>query len=257
MPATGEDEVRAAQAASRVGAVVVLTTCLGTGLLGVPAFATPATGTATPPAVTTNWYWAETTPNVQGNTLPAGAPAQASGVPDGDLGVGYTTDVDKVAAVAFDLGSVPLGSTFSRFTVTVPLDSAATQVANGNPDLSACEAIDSFTGAAGPTDYAQAPPISTPSCVKGTFKASVGKAGGYVFELAAVANDWSGGAPANGIVLRPTTDGATAPQPFSLSLLGKNDISTDAAYTTPETPVVAPPAAAQPPAAAPPPVLPG
>jgi hypothetical protein len=225
-----EDHVRAPRTAARAGVVLLLGSCAA-ALAASPARA----DSGQPPVVATNWYWSQAAPTVEGNTLPVGPPAQASGVADGDLGVGYLSEQagnpDKVAAVGFDLSAIPLGSTFSRFVVTVPLDAAATQVQSGTPELSACENIDAFADGTGPTDLAKAPPISLASCVKGTFVAAVGKAGGYVFDLTAVANDWSGGAPVNGVTLRPATSPAATPSPFTLSLLGKNGITTEATWS--------------------------
>lgn len=228
----------------------------GSSLLALATGTAAWADSATPPAVATNWYWAEAAPSVQGNALPAAPPAQASGVADGDLGVGIVNGTDKVAAVGFDLTQIPLGSTFSRFLVTVPLDSAATQLMQATPELSACENIDTFTDGAGPSALTQAPPVSLPSCVKGVYKTTIGKAGGWEFDLTAVANDWSGGAPVNGITIEPTP-GVANPAPFTVSLLGKNAITADASYTKPVA-VVAPPAApVAPPPVAPAPVLDG
>ena len=251
--------------ASRAGSVLLIAagTCLA---VPAPAHAE----SASPPAVKANWYWALAQPSVDGNTLPVTPPADASTVPAGDLGVGYVNDqqgtADKVAAVAFDLGEIPVGSTFSSFRVTVPYDPAAHQVTSGTPDISACELLDGFPDGAGPTPLSAAPPASLPSCTKGVFSATAGTAGGYVFDLTAIANDWSGGAPAEGILLRPTPGLATAQQPFSISLKGKNGITTAAEYT-PAPPVVATeqpvplpgPVVAPPPVPGyvPPPVLPG
>ena len=247
--------MHAAHTAARAGAVALLATFAVTGLLGGPVSAAPvsaapaagvqATVTATPPAVSSNWYWAEKAPAPGGNALPAlPAPADpASGVPAGDLGVGLVADqaapADKVAAVGFDLTTIPARSVFTRFTVTVPVDSGATQAQTAQPALSACENIDSFLDGTGPTDMSKAPPVSLPSCVKGVFDAKRG----YVFDLTTMANDWSFGAPSAGISLRPTT---TAPgtAPFSVALKGKNSITTAAEYTAPE--VAAVPAATSP-----------
>ncbi|MCU1595787.1 MAG: hypothetical protein JWO12_3179 [Frankiales bacterium] len=213
----------------------------GSGALLVTAPAALA-ATATPPVVSSNWYWAEKAPSANGQALPA-LPDQAdaaSGVPAGDLGVGLIADqaapADKVAAVGFDLTTVPLGATFSRFQVTVPVDPAGTNAQSAPPDISACENIDSFADAPGPSPLASAPPVSLPSCVKGKLDA----AKGYVFDLTTMANDWSFGAPSLGITLRPTSTGpGTAP--FSIALQGKNGIRTAAEYALP-TAVVAPPA---------------
>ncbi len=239
----------------RLLAVAALTGASTAALAVPPALA----DSATPAVVKTNWYWSLTSPSVEGNTVPVAVPAPASTVPDGDLGVGYVADqagtADKVAALGFDLAAIPLGSTFSSFEVSVPYDPAAHQAASGTPDISACELIDGFADAPGPSDLKAAPPVSQPSCVKGAYKATVGSAGGYVFDLTAIANDWSGGAPAEGVLLQPTQGLATPQQPFSLSFLGKNGITTAVSYAPPATDQpepVAPPAAV-----VPPPPLPG
>jgi len=222
--------------------------------------------TATPPAVRTAWFWSLVGVSVEGNALPADPPGQASLVPDGDLGVAYLADqedmalatdgADRVSAVAFDVGAVPLGSTFSSFVVTLPLDGAAQQLKTGTPDISACELLAGFADSVVPAGTSAAPAYSSPSCVKGTFKSTVGSAGGYVFDLTAIANDWSGGAPAEGILLRPTLGLATAQQPFSISLQGKNGILTAASYTLPPAPAVEVPPVLPGPVLAPPPPLP-
>lgn len=253
---TGEVDVRAGQAASRIVVVAALATCVATGPFAASASASTA-GTATPPAVSTNWYWSAKAPVLPAGpalpTLPAEAD-QASGVPAGDLGVGYAADSggapDKIAAIGFDLTQIPAGSTFIQFTVTVPLDPAANQLQTAQPDLAACENIDAFVDAGGPSEVAKAPPISLPSCVKGVFNAAM-KA--YVFQLEGMANDWSGGAPSNGISVRPF---ATAPgaAPFSIAVKGKNGITVAAAYIAPDAPSVP---VVPGPVVAPPPVLSG
>lgn len=235
-------------------AFVLLTACVSAALGASPAHA----DTAATPAAKTNWYWFLQEPVVNGETVPVGPPAEASAVPAGDLGVGYLVDQvatsDKVAAVQFDTSAIPLGSTYTSFKVETPWDGAATQVTTGTPDVSACELIDGFTDAAGPNALTAAPPISLPSCVKGTFKSTIGTAGGYEFDLTAIANDWSGGAPANGILLRPTPSLSTPQAPFSLALLGKNGIKAQAEYTPPVQSVPTP---APGPALPPVPTLPG
>lgn len=228
---------------ARAGRVVVAC-ALAVAPVVAPAAAWADAGTAQPPAVATNWYWFGVQPSVGGNAAPAGLPTQASTVPDGDLGVGYsasqTGPVDKLAAVGFDISAVPALSTFSAFSVALALDPDAHQVMQAQPALVACENIDAFKDAPGPSALSDAPPLSTPSCVKGTFDAKVGKAGGYVFSLEGVANDWSAGTPNHGISVLP--DPAVAsPQPFTLSFLGKNGITVQAAYTTPDAAVVTPP----------------
>jgi len=237
--------------ALRVLAVAALTFA-STGALAVPA---AWADTANPVASKTNWWWSSAAPSVNGTRLPAGAPEQASGVPVGDLGVGYVADQagtsDKVAAVALDLTAIPLRSTFSSFVLSVPYDAAAHQLADGTPDISACEIIAAFPDGPGPSDFATVPPVSQPSCVKGTYKPTVGTAGGYVFDLTAIANDWSGGAPADGVLLEPTPGLATPQQPFSLAFLGNNGITSQVSYSPPVPPSVDQGAAVPPPSLAP------
>lgn len=206
------------------------------------ALATPAYADSGPPAVSTAWYWTEKAPSAGGQSLPGlPDPVNAgSGVPDGDLGVGYLAEqvapVDKVAAVDFDLTSIPSGSTFSLFSMSIPLDPAATQVQSGNADISACENIDAFSAGAAPQDMSKAPPIAAPTCVKGVFAS-----GRYTFDLTAIANDWSVGTPEFGISIRPTVLDATSQRPFSIALSGKNAITTRASWTAPVSSAVAPP----------------
>lgn len=222
------------------------------GLVG--AAAAPGLGAAAPayadsltPVVSgTNWYWSgkdgatATTPAGNG---PFAAPDQASGVPDGDLGVAFTNDVDKVAALDFLLGGIPDGAAVTRFAVTMPLDSTATNLASGTPALVACPAIESFSSAAGPTELSKAPAQALNICVDDTPDAA-GTA--YVFDLAPFADDWVNGAPANGVVIRPKA-GTTAP--FNYAFLGRNAIKVDAAFTPAAAAV---PTTAPAPAAAPP-----
>jgi hypothetical protein len=239
------------------GSTATLLAAMAVGLPAAPAFA----DSAAPEANMTNWYWSLVAPVVQGNAVPVGAPAPASGVPAGDLGVGYLNnelgDTDKVAAVAFDLSAIPLRSTFTSFQVTVRKDPAAHQATVDVPDISACELLDAFPDGPGPSDLAKAPPDSSASCVKGRYDATLGAAGGYVFDLTSVANDWSGGAPADGIMLRPTDSIDPSRKAFSLSLLGKTGITTTAEYTPPPVPVVPPPVTVPGPVLPPAPPVPG
>lgn len=247
------------QRSARAGLVALLATAAtATSAL---ATALPAhADTASPPAVKTAWYWSLVGISVEGNALPADPPAAASLVPDGSIGVAYLTDqedmvlgtdhADRVGTVGFDVGAVPLGSTYSTFTLTMPLDGAAQQVKTGTPDISACELISGFEDSATPLGVSAVPSYSPLSCVKGTFKDTIGTKGGYVFDLTSIANDWSGGAPAEGVLIRPTTGGETPQTPFAITFAGKNGILTAASYTLPPPPEVPVPEVV-------PPVVPG
>jgi hypothetical protein len=180
-----------------------------------------------------SWYWAE---QAGVGPLPAGAPREASGVPAGDLGVSYTTDVDKVAALAFGVSSAPTGALFDAFTVTMPLDPAGHQLVppNGAPVLVACPALDPVADGADPGALSAAPTQNTVECVDGKFDA--GKST-WTFELASLATDWAAGVPANGVVIRPKPGDATQ---FNYAFLGKKDIKVVASYSAPVSPVTAP-----------------
>jgi hypothetical protein len=211
-------------------------------LTPLATLATPAYADGGPPAVSTAWFWNEKTVSVQGQSLPT-LPDQgnaASGVPDGDLGVGYVAEqlapVDKVAAIDFDLTSIPVGSTFSLFSVKVPLDAAANQAQTATADISACENIDAFKDGTAPQDISKAPPVAVQTCVKGVFVN-----GAYTFDLTPIANDWSVGTPEFGISIRPTVLDATSQRPFSIALSGKNAITTRASWTPPPASIPAAP----------------
>lgn len=251
--------MRAGQVAGRSAVALALALSPVVGLAGTAHAATSA-----PPAVKTAWYWAEKTTVTPVTTLPT-LPDQAdaaAAVPDGDLGVGYLTDQlttrDKSAAVDVDLTSIPAGALFSRFQLTAPVDTAADNL--GTPAISACENIDTFTESAAPQEITKAPPYAAPTCVQGVLKGSA-----YVFDLTAVANEWSQGTPALGISLVPTLLPTTEMRPFSLALKGKNALAFTAVWSPPvSAPPVGPPAAAPPPAVpavpavlAPPPALAG
>jgi hypothetical protein len=234
----GGAAVRAGRTAGRCAVALVL------ALAPLGALASPAAAaTSAPPVVKASWYWNAktlTTPVETLPTLPEPADA-ASGVPAGDLGVGYVAEtlssVDKVAAVDFDLTQIPAGSSFSSFTLTAPLDPAATQVQATPADVSACENIDVFTETSGPQDLQHSPPVALPTCVKGLLKD-----GAYTFDLTAIATEWSQGTPAVGITIRPTVLDTTSQRPFSIALQGKNAMKTAASWTAPvvETPVTEP-----------------
>src|SRR3954464_15751431 len=80
-----------------------------------------------------NWYWQEqdnVTPAGGPAGIPAGAPSPAPRLPDGDLAVGYTNQVDKVTALNFDVTSLPKNAVVTRFAVTMPVDQSAHNLAN-------------------------------------------------------------------------------------------------------------------------------
>src|SRR3954465_4678983 len=84
------------------------------GAAGAPGLMTAAPAWADSLATqvdAASWYWAEQTVALpEAGPLPVGTPREASGVPAGDLGVSFTTDVDKVAALGIGVSAAPAGA---------------------------------------------------------------------------------------------------------------------------------------------------
>jgi len=215
------------------------------GVAGVPVLlsAAPAwADTAVPVPSYSNWYWSGkdgAASTITGGTPvgngPFAAPDQASGVPDGDLGVAYTNDVDKVSAINFGLQSIPDGATVTKFVFVMPLDTTASNLAaTDGPAITACPAIAPFEPAIGPTELSKAPAQAANVCVDGKYDAT---AKTYTFDIATMADDWSAGAPANGVVIRPKLGESTQ---FNYAFKGINAIKVTAEYSAAANPVVAP-----------------
>ena len=207
-------------------------------LSAAPAWA----DSASPVPSYSNWYWSGkdgAASTVTGSTPvgngPFAAPDQASGIPDGDLGVAYTNDVDKVAAINFGLQSIPDGATVTRFAIVMPLDTTASNLAaTDGPALTACPAIAPFEPAEGPTELSKAPAQAANICVDGKYDAT---AKTYTFDIATAADDWIAGAPTNGVVIRPKLGESTE---FNYAFQGINAIKVLAEYSSAAAPVVAP-----------------
>ncbi|MDP9102325.1 MAG: hypothetical protein M3N21_09300, partial [Actinomycetota bacterium] len=199
----------------------------------------------TPTLDATNWYWASkrlAPAPAPVPAAPADTPDQASNIPAGDLGVAYTTATDKVAALMIGLASVPIGATFNDFTLKMHIDGTPTSVTPGS--LQACELLDVFTDAPGPSSYSSVPTASSATCTNGVWDAGTSS---YTFVLTTLANDWAGGTPVSGVLVQP----ATGTTPFNYAF-DKKSIVMSATYTAPvKAPVTAPVAPAAVPPAAP------
>ncbi|MCU1589139.1 MAG: hypothetical protein JWP11_395, partial [Frankiales bacterium] len=225
-------------------AVVGMVSPLGLVVLsGTPAWA----DSVNPVVSYSNWYWSGkdgAASTVTGGTPvgngPFAAPDQASGVPDGDLGVAYTNDVDKVAALNFGLQSIPDGASVTKFSFVMPLDATASNLSAAEAKITACPAIAPFDPAIGPTALSKAPAQAANICVDGKYDAT---AKTYTFDIASAADDWAAGAPTNGVVIRPKLGESTQ---FNYAFQGINAIKVIAEYSSAATPVVAPPAPAAP-----------
>ena len=246
-----------ARSARMVGAAGLL---LGAGAV-VVALAAPglaSTNEATPGGAgssfasevsASSWYWAGTSPQVGGTALPASAPSEASNVPAGDRGVAFSSDVDKVTALAFATMGLPAGATFSTFAVRLGLDPAVHQLANGVPALVACEATAPVPANVQGGALAAAPASTLKDCVPGVLDPAKQT---YTFELQALATRWAAGSPPYGVVVRPQVGSTTA---FSYAFLPDATYLVSARYAA--APVAPAPVSAAPTAApevAPPPV---
>src|SRR6059058_2139932 len=103
-------------AARWLSVATVLCASMAPALWSTPASADSAVSGV----LASNWYWQEqnnVTPAGAPAGIPAGAPSPASGIPDGDLGVGYTNQVDKVTALNFDVSSLPKNAVVTTFAV--------------------------------------------------------------------------------------------------------------------------------------------
>ena len=225
---------RAVGVTAALGAVACL------GLAGaVPAYADTS---YRPSLDASNWYWAGERPALAPAPAPAfptDLPSQASGIPAGDVGVAYLNSTDKVTALQVGVASVPIGATFTSFVLTMHLD--GTMESNGPAALSACELLDPFVDAPGPSSYAGVPTASSAACADGIYNAATTS---YSFNLASVATDWAGGTPVSGLLIEPKAASTT---PFNYAF-DKKSITMTASYLAPvaAAPAVAPPAAPPP-----------
>lgn len=187
----------------------VLRLCLPAAITGCLAVGTLQSALASPGVTLstvsrTAWYWASSAPPV--SVVPVALPVAASGIPTGDLGVGHLTgsQPDKFAAIAFDATRDLRGGSFSRFVLSLPLDSPVPGLALAPHALiDACALLGDFIASPDPQTPSFAPTYSATRCASGRFDASVASAGGYVFDLRSVVSGWLDGAPNAGIVVVP------------------------------------------------------
>ena len=215
---------------------------LSTGLAAI-SLAVPAVASQAPPGAgssfvtevsASSWYWAGTSPKAGGTTLPANAPVEASNVPAGDRGVGFTNQVDKVTALGFATRGLPTGAVFSTFAVTMGLDPAVHQLAQSTPSLVACDATAEVPANREGAALSAAPDTNLLACVPGAFDAAKQT---YTFDLKAIATQWAAGATAHGVVVRPKVGATTA---FSYAFRPDATYAVTARYTPALAPATSP-----------------
>lgn len=183
------------------------------------------------------WYW-----NVVDTTGPgpAGTVSGASGVPAGDLAIGYTNTPDKASAVLFNPDTLGLGrdpGSITAFVASFSLDPAATQVAPATTPVLACPLLARVVNSTSAQPLASLPAHGS-RCATGTWSADKTK---LVFDLRTIADGWLAGESLTGLVL-VLPDTVTTP---TQDVFVREPVLTvtvaSAASVTPETlPVTAP-----------------
>jgi hypothetical protein len=141
------------------------------------------------------WYWDVVDTTGPG---PAGLVSGASGVPAGDLAVGYTNAPDKASAVLFNPDTLSLDpGTITAFVASFSLDPAATQVAPATTPVLACPLLARVVNSTSAQPLASLPAHGS-RCATGTWSADKTK---LVFDLRTTAEGWLAGESLTGLVL--------------------------------------------------------
>ena len=143
------------------------------------------------------WYWSVV--DTTGASL-ADTVSGVSGVPAGDLAVGYTNAPDKAAAVLFNSDGLALGHDALRirtFVAAFALDPAATQVAPATTSVLACPLMARVVNSRSAQPLASLPAHGN-RCATGTWSADKTK---VTFDLRTAAAGWVAGDSLPGVVL--------------------------------------------------------
>ncbi|MCW2544846.1 MAG: hypothetical protein JWM40_2398 [Frankiales bacterium] len=186
-----------------------------------------------PPLLQSNWYWHKL---VAAAPVVVADPGEPSLVPDGDLPVASqdTGTPAKTSLVAFNLLGAGEGSTIDKFSVTLTVDSNATNLMLEAPQLDAGIAQRNwFNGPGGEADTYNAPPVESNQLVPGVWD-SAGTA--VTFTVNGLAQSWIDDANF-GLEVLPHAGYTT---PFQVSFLGGTAVKATMVYTpgTAEEPVV-------------------
>ena len=184
-----------------------------------------------PPLLQSNWYWHKL---VAAAPVVVADPGEPSLVPDGDLPVASqdTSTPAKVSIVAFNLLGASEGSTIDKFSVTLTVDSGATNLMLEAPQIDAGIAQRNwFNGPGGEADTTNAPPVESSQLVPGVWN-SAGTA--VTFTVNGLAQSWIDDANF-GLEVLPR---AGYTRPFQVSFKGGPAVKATMVYTpgTPETP---------------------
>ncbi|MDQ1713588.1 MAG: hypothetical protein QOE45_3038 [Frankiaceae bacterium] len=228
----------------------VVTTAVALGAVFPFGAVTAHADTANPQVDQANWFWAEqvggTIPGSPGVPYPTGVPDQTVPKDSNDLAVAGNPaqqnkdpkGVDKEAYLSFGLATVPVGSTVTSFTFTVPLDPAAHSAYDPNavPVLVACAPKGGWgQGALGQNgdQFDGKPADDCANAPEGKFDAAKLT---YTFDVTDLAAKWAGGDFNFGVAIRNAEDYTT---PFNLVLGPVEKITAAIDFTAP-APVVVP-----------------
>jgi hypothetical protein len=194
------------------------------------AVAGVAIGTAAskPDVLQAAWFWKTALDQVGAPVAPpAPPPTEPSGVPEGDLAVANTSDdgsSSKTTVLAFQLAAVPVGSTIDKFTVTLTLDSAGTNLNAATAPVVACLPTRLWSAVDGGS-FKDAPPVNC------TDKAKVEIDGDtYTFDITGIAQSWL--ADTNlGVAF--VNDPANTTTPFQTVFKGAKSVKASMTFTPP------------------------
>ncbi len=157
----------------------------------------PVSAAATTHVEDAAWYWSVI--DTTGTGL-AGTLSGVSGVPAGDVAVGYTNAPDKASALQFSADSLALGQDPDRirtFVAEFALDPAATQVAPATTPVLACPLLARVVGSPNAQPLASLPEHGN-RCTTGAWSADKTK---VAFDLRSAAAGWVAGDALPGLVL--------------------------------------------------------
>lgn len=149
-----------------------------------------ATSSTKPGVLQAAWFWQtayeQAAPPVAAGPAPATEP---SGVPDGDLAVAHTSNdgsSSKMAALAFDIGTLTPGSIVNSFTFSVTLDNSPQAVNSGasSPPVVACLPTRLWPAEMG-GDYTDEPAVDCSTKVKPKVDGNT-----YTFDITSIAQRW-------------------------------------------------------------------
>jgi hypothetical protein len=199
-----------------------------------------ATSSTKPGVLQAAWFWEtayeQSNPPVAAGPAPANEP---SGVPDGDLAVAHTSNdasSSKMAALAFDIGTLTPGSIVNSFTFSVTVDSNPQAVNTGAAaaPIVACLPTRLWPAALG-GDYTDEPAVDCTNKVAPKVNGST-----YTFDITSIAQDWVNDQNF-GVAL--VNDPANTQTPFQVAFTGAKTVKATMSVTpgTPVTSTTTPP----------------